>query len=198
MAVTWHFAHPTKKGATLWHKRNLLRIMGTDGAKGRIALVNAPVSQQGTPMADKALSQFAFGGIFVLANKLQTLGDALDDQVTVKQWNLIDLLAESPTPLSVSELASWIGSSRQNTRKMAGILAEEGFLNLEESAHDKRTLNVSLTTKGKLYHTKRARMNAAFLDLLFKEFSDQELEALCLSIKKLADSTDALEERATE
>lgn len=148
-------------------------------------------------MADTTLAQFAFGGIFVLANKLQTLGDALDDEVSIKQWNIIKVLAELDGSLSVSELGNWIGSTRQNTRKMVGILAEGGYLNMEQDLHDKRALTVSLTTRGKLYYSKRSRLNAKFLELLFEDFSDAELETFALGIKKLADSIDSLEERAS-
>ena len=83
----------------------------------------------------------AFGTIFVLANKLQILGDRLDPRLTVKQWLLLAGIASTadgqPT---LSTLATRIGSSRQNVKKMAIILEREGFVSLSKDPQDARAL----------------------------------------------------------
>lgn len=61
---------------------------------------------------------FIFGAIFTLANRLQILGDKLDENITVKQWLLLATISKSEHPApSLSEVAKTIGNSRQNVKK---------------------------------------------------------------------------------
>lgn len=146
-------------------------------------------------MKRDAQAHYVFGGIFVLANRLQTLADSLDDKVTIKQWTLMAFLADNGAYLSVSELAHWTGSTRQNVRKMAALLQERGYVELQADLHDKRAVNISLTRKGKSYVTRRAKTNELFLQQLFSSFGETELSALCSGIKLLGDAVDKMEER---
>ena len=67
--------------------------------------------------------EYLFGSIFLLANRLQTLGNGYLEEVTLKQWLLLIMIhvmdKEQP---SVTEVADFMGSTRQNVRKMLEVL----------------------------------------------------------------------------
>lgn len=124
-----------------------------------------------------ATREFLFGSIFLLANKLQTLGDNVLEEITLKQWFLLIMMQnmESQEP-SVTEIADFIGSSRQNVRKMLETLAAKGYVTLTVNEQDKRNLSVSLSEKALHFFAQFEAKGHAFLDELFQGISP-ELQA---------------------
>ena len=57
---------------------------------------------------------YIFGTIFTLSNKLQVLGDEFDENITTKQWLFIVGVSKFQDPPTISEVANFIGYSRQN------------------------------------------------------------------------------------
>ncbi|WP_313339813.1 MarR family transcriptional regulator [Sedimentibacter sp.] len=117
---------------------------------------------------DIPTKEYLFGSIFLLANKLQTLGDAFLKQMTLKQWLLLIMIfnMEKKQP-SVTEIAESIGSTRQNVRKMLEVLSAKGYVALCVNERDKRNLSVVLTEKTFLFFTQFEAKGAAFLEQLF-------------------------------
>ena len=87
-----------------------------------------------------------FGSILLLANKLQSWGDGLFDELTLKQWFLLLMISkikiQNPT---IKEIADFTRTSRQNTKKMLEQLEKKGFVHINQSEVDARALNVSLS-----------------------------------------------------
>jgi len=129
---------------------------------------------------------YIFGSIFTLSNKLQSLGDKFDKNLTIKQWLLLAGIfksdSDSPT---ISEVASLIGNSRQNVKKMVLILEKEGFVTLIKDSNDARILRISLTKKCRDYLLQREKKELKFLLQLFDGFSSNEIKALVNGISKL-------------
>ncbi len=132
---------------------------------------------------DKA---YIFGTIFTLSNKLQTLGDQMDPNLTVKQWlflaGIIKCEGQSPT---LSELAEKIGSSRQNIKKMSVILEKRGFITLNKDEHDARILRITLTNYSKQYLKGREQVENDFVEQVFEGFESHELTSLAGAFRKL-------------
>ena len=120
-----------------------------------------------------------FGSLFLLANHLQLVGDRLDEAITTKQWLLLAVLFKQPNATAtLSELASHLGSSRQNVKKMASILEEKGFLSLRQSEQDRRVVELS-PTQSCLEHLKgRQDAEQQFLKAFYQGFSDEDLAFL--------------------
>lgn len=141
-----------------------------------------------------ALQAQLFGSFFTLSNRLQIAGDALDPQMTLKQWLMIAVLVKSEEPtLSVTELAQRMGSSRQNVKKMAQLLENRGFLAIEKHEDDKRYLQVRVTSACLAHCKGRQPKEEAFIETLFAGFSAEELGKLSLSLAKLSDNIAKLE-----
>ncbi|HAF85906.1 MAG TPA: MarR family transcriptional regulator [Sphaerochaeta sp.] len=143
----------------------------------------------------KVLQAYLFGSFFTLSNRLQVVGDGLDEQMTLKQWLLIAVLIRSEEEkLSVSELAQRMGSSRQNVMKMAQLLEKQGFLAIEKREDDKRFLEVSVTSRCLEHCKSRESKEEAFIETLFSGFSEEELRKFSQSLAKVSGNIVRLEE----
>lgn len=129
--------------------------------------------------------QFIFGSLFLYANKLQVIGDQLDENITMKQWLLIVMAAQFEEPLTLTALADFLGCSRQNIKKLALRLKEKGFLTLVKDRKDSRALQLLLTTKCLSYYKQRDAQEKQFLNTLFKGFSEDEIIILQSGMNKL-------------
>ncbi|MDR1568174.1 MAG: MarR family transcriptional regulator [Streptococcaceae bacterium] len=125
----------------------------------------------------KNLKYLLFGGTFILANKLQFVGDKMVNVLTTKQWflllNILDLSKEGvPT---VTSLASAMDTSRQNIAKMLESMEKTGLVEVVTSVADKRVRQVSMTPFG-MSQVKIAENEAQyFLREVFSGLSEDEL-----------------------
>jgi DNA-binding MarR family transcriptional regulator len=80
-------------------------------------------------MPDRVNQQFIFGCIFLLANKLQLLGDKVTGEITLKQWFMLNMIQKMDNKLpNYNEIARMIGTSRQNVSKMISVLEKKGMV----------------------------------------------------------------------
>lgn len=137
-----------------------------------------------------------FGLVFTLANKLQVLGDKFDENLTIKQWLLLAGIFknENDTP-TISEVASLIGNSRQNVKKMSIILEREGFLKLQKDLTDARILRISLTMKCQDYFKQREKREIEFLEKLYVGFDTNLIKGLDNGISKLEENINEMEKQ---
>ncbi|OQA47485.1 MAG: transcriptional repressor MprA [Firmicutes bacterium ADurb.Bin300] len=117
---------------------------------------------------------YIFGTIFTLANKLQVLGDEFDKNITTKQWLFILGVSTFREPPMISELAKFIGYSRQNAKRIAAALQESGYITITKDENDARASRIELTPKCRQYFKKRDKREIEFLEKLFTGF-DAEL-----------------------
>jgi len=142
---------------------------------------------------------YIFGTIFALSNKLQLLGDRMDEALTVKQWlflaGVLKCGSDAPT---LSEIAAHIGSSRQNVKKMAAILEKQRFVTLEKDARDARMVRVRLTDACRAHLKRRESAELRFIEELFAGFEANDLAALSGGIKKLEENAREMGSRYEE
>lgn len=140
--------------------------------------------------------QYIFGAFFVFANKLQLIGDRLDPNITMKQWFLVAMLSQfgekAPT---ISELAAFIGCSRQNVKKLAGRLSEKGFLQLQKDPKDSRQTRLRLTGACKDYFAARAGREEEWLSQVFDGIGQAQLDGLYQGMKRVEQNIGRMEEQ---
>ncbi|MGC6767299.1 MarR family winged helix-turn-helix transcriptional regulator [Enterococcus sp. LJL51] len=140
--------------------------------------------------------EYIFAGIFTLANRLQRLGDKLDDHMTIKQWMLIAVVTKAENQmLTISEAAAVIGSSHQNIKKMAVILEKQGFLTLSKAPEDGRVVRLSLTDYCKNYFSERDESEQAFLAAVFQGFDEEATAGLYKGLRLLQQNIEKLEKK---
>lgn len=139
--------------------------------------------------------EYLFGSIFLLANRLQMLGDGYLEEVTLKQWLLLIMIhvmdREQP---SVTEVADFMGSTRQNVRKMLEVLEKKGFVELNANSLDRRTLSVTLTPRTEQFFARFQAKGDAFLDRLFDGISPEDLAVTRRTVEALFENMERMGE----
>jgi len=113
---------------------------------------------------------YIFGTIFTLSNKLQVLGDKFDKNITTKQWLFIVGVSTFREPPMLTELANFIGYSRQNAKRIATSLEKSGCITLSKDESDARALRIGLTPKCRDYFERRSKREIDFLEKIFAGF----------------------------
>jgi len=132
------------------------------------------------------LQKYIFGEVFLIANKLQTIGDEFLDEVTTKQWFLCVIINEffQGVNPSLSEVAEIMGTSRQNVKQIALKLERIGFLEINKDEKDSRILRLTLTESCNKYWESRSAKDEEFLNFIFNNMEPQELMQMFNSLDK--------------
>ncbi len=137
-------------------------------------------------MTEKVNKQFIFGVIFLLANKLQLLGDKVTEEITLKQWFLLNILAQMNEPFpNYNDISKVVGTSRQNVSKMISVLDKKGMVELKPSEIDQRAIYVTLTQKSFEYFESKDSAGNLLLNKLFNNFSSAEIEQMAMLLGKV-------------
>lgn len=138
--------------------------------------------------------EYLFGSIFLLSNKLQVLGDSYLKEITVKQWFLLVMIHNMEKELpSITEVSTYIGSTRQNVRKMLEVLSAKGYVQLTTNPDDKRNLSVSLTAQTYLFFEQFDDKGTIFLEQFFNDISPELLESSRQMFEALFQNMDTME-----
>ena len=81
-----------------------------------------------------------FSGVFVQENRLHAIMDRYLKEVTCKQWLVMIVADAYDAPPDLSTLAKMLGCTRQNIKKLAASLEKAGYVTLEPSEKDGRSL----------------------------------------------------------
>ena len=129
------------------------------------------------------------GYITLLSNKLTQFGDNILPDITFKQWFLLIMIAKMENrEKSLNSISEFVGTSRQNVKKMLTPLEAKEYVKICKSEFDSRALNVELTEKSYRYFNENADNAAQVTNKLFECFSIDEIESLMSNLGKLINS----------
>lgn len=127
-----------------------------------------------------------FGLFFAFHNRLQAAGDSFYEEITCKQFFLLACMnlyqEEAPT---ANELAKTMGCSRQNVKEILNSLEKKQLIRLETDEGDKRKRRVYLTEKALLMSDKYHEKETTFMEYLYKNISDEEIDSAYSIISKI-------------
>ena len=130
-----------------------------------------------------------FGSLFLIATKLETVGNSYLEGITSKQWFLLAVLTtffeEAP---SLGELALAMGTSHQNAKQIALKLERKGFLRLERDASDRRAYRVAVTEYCNEYAKQHKGRDRRLMDELFCNMQKEELREFLRLLLKFYES----------
>lgn len=137
--------------------------------------------------------EFTFATIMLLANRFQTKLDKYMGDITLKQWLLLCMTTQfDKEEVNVNELASFVGYTRQNIKKMLDLLSNKGYVEVEKSKRDKRAYCVKLTDKTYTYFKDFEELGDKLLAELFQEIPQQELVMTAKTLMQLLDNIEKL------
>lgn len=130
--------------------------------------------------------EYIIGSISLLSNKLTQLGDDIFPDITYKQWFLLLMISKmEPEEKNINSIALFVGTSRQNIKKMLKTLETKGYVVIGKSAFDSRALKVLLTDKTYQYFLENADIAAKETNQLFEQFSLDEINSLESNLEKM-------------
>lgn len=140
--------------------------------------------------------QAIFSSIFILQNRLQTAGEKIQTQISMKQWLLLAMLGSCPEPRTLTAVGSMMGCSRQNVKKLAQTLEAQGYIRLTPAANN--AVLLEMTEKAAEYAQEMAERHTRTLSLLFQDFTEEELTQLFGLYAKLYAGVGRVERYAKE
>ncbi len=137
---------------------------------------------------------YLFGMLAAFANRMQSVGDNVFEEVTWKQWfALLGASVLQPDP-SVSQVAGFIGTSHQNMKQLLLRLQSAGLVSLEKDTNDLRRTLVKLTPATDAFELKYRESSGRFMDSLFEGISAEALTAARQVIYQLDQNLRAIAE----
>ena len=140
--------------------------------------------------------QAIFSSIFVLQNRMQTAGEKLQTQISMKQWLLLAMAACCPEPRTLTNVGNLMGCSRQNIKKLALALEKKGFVRLMLGGNN--SVCIELTDKVGQYAEEVGERHLQSLKLLFSDFNEDEIKLLFRLYAKLFAGIERVEKYAEE
>ncbi len=136
-----------------------------------------------------------FGLIFMLSNRLQTIGDSFFKDISTKQWFVLLILGimkgYSPT---LNELSEAVGSSHQNVKQLVLKLEQKGYVELSKDTEDGRRLRIKSTLKSVEFNKAYHKKNTEFLDKLFCNLENADLETTKKIMSIMSDRLEGMKE----
>ncbi|MDE5819237.1 MAG: MarR family transcriptional regulator [Lachnospiraceae bacterium] len=136
-----------------------------------------------------------FSTLFIAGNKLQTLFDNHIPEVSLKQFMLLSIVRQSKEPLTLTQLGSMLGCSRQNIKKLAEVLSKKGFIKITQSPDDVRAMCICPTQKAEDFFQNDFAIYQEQLQVLFSVYTDKEIETLFTLLTRLYAGIENLEKR---
>ncbi|MCP8968411.1 MarR family winged helix-turn-helix transcriptional regulator [Ectobacillus ponti] len=109
----------------------------------------------------------------------------LDPYNIAPEQNLIMLLLWDQDGLTQSEIAEQLEKDKTNITRMICNLEEKGFIERVTSPHDRRSLKVYLTEKGKELGTHVIPIAETFNDIVCEGITEEELRMLREILNKM-------------
>lgn len=140
--------------------------------------------------------QAIFSSIFVLQNRMQTVGEKLQTQISMKQWLLLAMTTCCPEPHTLTNVGNLMGCSRQNIKKLALTLEKKGYVHLRSGSNN--SVHIELTAEVSKYADEMNERHSQTLSLLFADFSEDEIKQLFQLYAKLYAGIERVEKYAEE
>ncbi|MDO5521160.1 MAG: MarR family transcriptional regulator [bacterium] len=126
-----------------------------------------------------------YGMLFSLSNRIQTIGDKVFKDITIKQQFLMIALGMFEQPPTLKEMGDLIGCSYQNVKRMAEHLQEENYLTITQDETDKRKLLLVPTKKMDQVAAENEQVTVEFMKALYNGISKEDLQTTLKTLIKM-------------
>ena len=138
---------------------------------------------QNIPSITTKQKQQLFASFFILQNRLQTAGEKIQTEISMKQWLLLAIVSTLSKPHTLTVIGSVMGCSRQNVKQLALVLERKGFLKLIDGNNN--SVQLELTQKAYAYSASMQERHTEALNTLFGQLTAEEVHQLHLYYEKL-------------
>ena len=130
--------------------------------------------------------EYIIGSVSLISNKIMKFGDSIFPDITYRQWFLLMMISKMECQeKSINSIAEFVGTTRQNVKKMLVPLEKKGYVIIAKSSSDARALRVELTEKTYQYFSENDEPTIRETNKLFSTFTDEEIDSLACALGKL-------------
>ena len=137
---------------------------------------------------------YLFAVLNAFSNRMQAVGDGLFEEVTWKQWFALLGVSVFQAPPSVSQVASFVGTSHQNAKQLLLRLQAAGLVQLQKDDGDLRRTLVHLCPAAQQFETKYQALSQRFMQGLFEGIPEEDLAAARRVLDRMNDNLYSLTE----
>ena len=144
---------------------------------------------------------FIFGGMFMMANKVDTLLERELNQfgVTSRQWFLSICTASIfDKPPTLKELANVSGTSYQNVKQVALKLQAKSLMKLRKDPKDARVTRIELTPESVGFWAQTEENAKVFMEHLYQGITPQEFAITRRTMEKIMENLATMEKGEKE
>lgn len=136
-----------------------------------------------------------FSSIIILQNRLQTIFDNTNEDLTLKQFMLLTMIRYSDKKTTFTHLGELLGSSRQNVKKLATSLEEKGFITMKQEISNKRNISLEMTDRAYMYIDTITELHTKKLSSIFNDYTEEEIHLFYKLITRLYNGVEKEEKR---
>jgi len=126
-----------------------------------------------------------YGTLFALSNRIQTLGDGVFGEVTMKQHFLLISIGVFDEAPSLKEVADFMGCTYQNVKRMASALEKKGYINIRQDEKDHRRLNLELTEKVNNLGKQYEEITIQFMEQMFEGIPEKNIHTTLRTLERM-------------
>ena len=123
---------------------------------------------------------------------------AKEFHTTLPRFDVLAALDRHPDGLTMGELSRALMVSNGNVTGVANRLIADGLIIREVDARDRRTFRVRLSARGREEFAVMARVHEGWVDDMFADLTNEEIEALMEQLVRVRRSVARSEERAAD
>ena len=143
-------------------------------------------------------SKAIFNTLFIIANKLQTIFDQQIPEITLKQFMLLSMVHQANEPQSLTQLGELLGCSRQNVKKLALSLEQEGYIPFKTNTAGSSATMIVPTDKVTEFVDHDFAWYLQDLHYLFAVYTKEEIEQLFKLLMRLYQGVDYLNQKTNK
>lgn len=139
-------------------------------------------STEGHAFTEVAIETFKLSGL------LAAEGDRIAGPLGLSsaRWKILGALARSEAPLTVSQIARYMGQSRQAVQSLANIMSETKFIEFQDNPNHKRAKLVALSPKGKEVYERMEAIQMPWANEFSSQLSINDLNTTLITLKKIS------------
>lgn len=124
---------------------------------------------------------------FRLNGRLLVAGDRLTKNIglTSARWQVLGILRNIDTPLTVAQIARNMGLQRQSVQRTVDVLCREGLLRMVDNPRHRRARLIVLTPKGWTVVRRATRLQIHWANEIAAGIDPAEIEGACATLHKL-------------
>jgi len=125
---------------------------------------------------------------FKLSGLLATEGDKLSAPLglTSARWKILGALARSDEPLTVSQIARYMGQSRQAVQSLVNVMSENQFIEFQDNPNHKRAKLVTLSPKGKEVYEQMDAIQIPWANQCAGQLAIEDLNTTLETLRKIS------------